>query len=134
MHYPVTIRSYGYSISKRRFVQPWAVLEKEWTLFILEEGSFRYKLGGQEGEMAPGEVLLGPPGVVLGRESLSLMNIHYLVFQPILPEGQALLEGITRNGRYRFPVTDRARLLSTLRLIKPCSDRQEEKALAAATH
>lgn len=134
MHYPVTMRSYGYSINKRRFVQPWAVLEKEWTLFILEEGSFRYKLGGQEGEMVPGIVLLGPPGVVLERESLSLMNIHYLVFQPSNSEGQALLDGITRNGRYRFSVTDRARLLSTLRLIKPSSDRQEEKAQAAATH
>ncbi|WP_181592622.1 helix-turn-helix domain-containing protein [Paenibacillus sp. YN15] len=134
MHYPVSIRSYGYSINKRRFVQPQAVLEEDWTLLILEEGSFRYSLGGQEGEAGPGEVLLGPPGVALAREALTAMNIHYLVFRPSRPEGQTLLERITRGGTYRFPVADRSRLLSSLRLIKPCSDRREEAALAAATH
>ncbi|MDF2938036.1 MAG: hypothetical protein K0Q90_3409 [Paenibacillaceae bacterium] len=134
MHYPIAIRSYGYSINKRRFVQPWAALEENWTMFILEEGSFRYNLDGQVGDLSPGEVLLGPPGLVLAREVLTPMNIHYLVFHPSRPEGEALLERITSGGRCRFHVGDKARLLSSLRLIKPSSDRQEERALAVATH
>lgn len=135
MDYPVRIRSYGYSKNKRSFVQSSALLERDWTMFILEEGAFRYSIGGAvTGKTVPGEVLLGPPDIVLEREALAPMNIHYIVFYPHQPAGQTLLERLTLDGVYKFAVSDRARLLSSLRLVKPSSDRYEEAALASANH
>lgn len=135
MEYPLSIRSYGYSLNKQHFVLRAGCHEAEWVLFALEEGSFRFALDGVEDTLGPGEVLLGPPGMELYREALSPMNIHYMVFFIERDrEEPPLLERVRAEKAFKLQVQDKSRLFSSLRLMKPASDHHDRESMRKSAH
>ncbi|MDF2924434.1 MAG: hypothetical protein K0R57_3348 [Paenibacillaceae bacterium] len=135
MEYPLRIVSYGYSEHKSQFVYPSGVHERAWVMFVLEEGSFRFSIDGVEAVAAPGDVVLGPPGKVLFREAISVMNIHYMIFSPSAGEGAGgMLDWVRTKRNFKLAISDKPRLFSSLQLMKPSSDRQDQAHMLVGTH
>lgn len=52
----------------------------EWVLFLVEAGSFRYRIGKYAGVAGAGDLVLCPPNCVFEREVISTVTFHFLQF------------------------------------------------------
>jgi len=52
----------------------------EWVLFLVETGSFRYRIGEYEGIAGAGDLVLCPPNHRFEREAISAVTFHFLRF------------------------------------------------------
>ena len=72
--------AYAYWKRKAQFL-----LEKDvykyWTLFAVEEGSFRYQIQDHSGEAEFGEVVVCPPGIEFARWTISPLTFHFVQFE-----------------------------------------------------
>ncbi|WP_027092894.1 AraC family transcriptional regulator [Cohnella thermotolerans] len=55
-------------------------LYDQWVAFGVEEGSFHYRIGEQEGIGQFGQLILCPPGTPFIRETLSPLSFHFVQF------------------------------------------------------
>jgi len=72
--------SYTYWLRKEAFLLAEDTYE-EWVLFVLEEGSFRYRIGEQaEGRAEPGDIIVCPPRHAFARETIGPVTFHFISF------------------------------------------------------
>lgn len=100
--------SHVYWLRKESFLLASDIYE-EWVLFVLEEGSFRYRIGErEEGRAEPGDVIVCPPRHAFARETIVPVDFHFISFASDSPV--ALPAGKVRLSRQARLADDCARL------------------------
>ncbi|WP_164821287.1 AraC family transcriptional regulator [Paenibacillus koleovorans] len=104
---------YMYWVEKEQFL-----LEQDtsrfWTMCAVESGSFRYRIGEQEGEAGFGDVVVCPPETPFNRWTISPLTFHYMIFMWEEEPGREEVAG--RVGK--LSIQDLERLASTYRYLR----------------
>jgi AraC family transcriptional regulator len=91
-----------------------------WVVFAVEEGRFRYQIGGDIGEAAFGDWVVCPPETSFRREVLQPLSFHFLWLEWIvLPE--TLPSG-------KISIQDTERLISSYRYLRKLSELEAAQA------
>lgn len=90
---------------------------ESWTIFAVEEGKFRYRIGDQTGVAGAGELVVCPPGVGFGREVIEPLSFHFFHFNwsEAFEQHEAGMSDFIRGCKVE--VEDTHRLWSTFRLL-----------------
>ncbi|MHA7966183.1 helix-turn-helix domain-containing protein [Paenibacillus sp. CAU 1782] len=124
MHLPVPQwLSYVHWQRKEHFLLAEDTYE-DWVMFIIEEGSFSFRIGLHEGVGEPGDVIICPPHHRFCRETLSPLSFHFVVFG---------LEGLNVNAGMELPhiPTGHIKLVKGRQRLE---DNQIKLAQAASLH
>ncbi|MBB6635465.1 AraC family transcriptional regulator [Cohnella thailandensis] len=135
------LESHVYWHRKERFALD-RDLHAFWTMFAVETGRFRYKVGRFEGEAGSGELVLCPPGTWFYRETVTPLSFHYLAFRIGQADGAdsaALEEGTDAEATReewmgKFAPADRERLASTFRYLRSLEAATEPRSMRLKQH
>ncbi|MEF3310900.1 AraC family transcriptional regulator [Paenibacillus sp. GYB004] len=87
-------------------------------MIAVEEGSFRYRIGGSQGEGRPGDIVLCPPHFEFHREMLtplSFFYIHFFYREQESGEEEGLIRLLDHLFGYRFTTPEQDRLYNNYR-------------------
>jgi AraC family transcriptional regulator len=83
---------YQYHVRRAQFIQ-YESVQKEWLVFAVEDGSFYYEIGNQQGNASFGDLIFCPPDVAFRRVVISPVTLFVLRMswendsgQPFSPE------------------------------------------------
>ncbi|RKN85244.1 AraC family transcriptional regulator [Paenibacillus ginsengarvi] len=94
-----------------------------YTLFAVEDGSFRYEIGSHQGEAKFGDLVLCPPGVAFKRKTIQPLSFHYVTFVWVISQPAE----VTTFPEGKITIADTARLTSTYRYMRHCINRRDSK-------
>ncbi|MBM7566012.1 helix-turn-helix transcriptional regulator [Paenibacillus sacheonensis] len=135
MEYPLHVGFYHYSVNKPRFVLPTGRDDDHWLLFALTHGHFRYRIAGIEGTAVPGDVIVCPPGIDVGREALAPLTLHYAGVRLTSEEAALLQPRMSGSGDpFRHAIRDTARHYANLRRIAAVSDKRDGRSALRLCH
>ncbi|WP_139997354.1 helix-turn-helix domain-containing protein [Paenibacillus paridis] len=98
-----------------------------WALFIVEDGSFDYRMGGQSGRAVKDDMVLCPPDLTFYRKT-SLLSFHLLGFQWLSDSDTSF----TSSHAADFPPTRKLRLMNNRRFHSILSQLREARYLNPA--
>lgn len=98
-----------------------------WVLFAVEEGSFTYKIGSQEGPASFGDLVFCPPGVAFRREVLQPLSFHVILLQWDTDDGEGLPAG-------KVTVHDLHRLTSSYTYLRKWAEFGSDASAALRHH
>ncbi len=135
------LESHVYWHRKERFALD-RDLYGSWTMFAVETGRFRYKIGRSEGEAGPGELVLCPPGTWFHRETMSPLSFHFFKFrtgreEEAAPETGEAKEEAEKRGEDRagkFSPADKERLASTYRYLRKLAAESDATGVRLKQH
>jgi AraC-like DNA-binding protein len=114
--YTPSITRYHYFLNKPQFELP-VNKQKEWTVFIMEQGECSYRIGESGGMAGPGSFLLCPPHVFFHRSTIHPLTFHFLVFNWLNQSGEPLPPSLYPQET-KWTVSNTSRLHSTLALMR----------------
>ncbi|MGO4495903.1 helix-turn-helix domain-containing protein [Paenibacillus sp. 2RAB27] len=91
-----------------------------WTIFAVEEGSFFYEIGEEQGEARFGDFVLCPPRAVFRRKTLEPLSFHFIQFI-----GEAQIEHDPK-WQGKLSLLDLPRLTSSFRYLRTLQGWDEE--------
>ncbi|OMF17503.1 hypothetical protein BK131_05935 [Paenibacillus amylolyticus] len=100
-----------------------------WVVFAVEEGVFRYEIGGQTGEAGFADLVLCPPHVPFCRETITPLTFHYMQFSCDAAEDECLLPPIGKSQ-----INDTKRLASTYAYLRQASEENDAVTTGWKTH
>lgn len=112
---PEVIR-YHYFLNKPEFELP-VNKQKEWTVFIIEQGECAYRIGESEGAAGHGALLLCPPHIPFHRFTPRPITLHFLVFNWLNRSGEPLPARLYPQDA-KWVARNASRLQSTLALLR----------------
>ncbi|WP_181151181.1 helix-turn-helix domain-containing protein [Paenibacillus sp. PCH8] len=92
-----------------------------WVMFAVEEGVFRYEIGGHTGEAGFAELVLCPPHVPFRREMVTPLTFHYIQFSCSPAEVADYLPLMGKSH-----INDTKRLASTYAYLRQASEDHDE--------
>ncbi|MBD2848605.1 helix-turn-helix transcriptional regulator [Paenibacillus sp. IB182496] len=136
MEYPIQEAFYHYDEHKAAFVKPVGCDPARWTMLVLEQGSFAYRIGSEAGTVSAGQALACPPGSELERRALAPMTVHYLGFVLFghAASPHARLADWVSAGHHLLTPVDRMRCHSTLRHLSRTLGKHDPDAQLLRTH
>lgn len=114
--YAPKISRYHYFLNKPQFEMP-VNKQKEWTIFIIEQGECAYRIGESQGMAGPGSFLLCPPHESFHRSAEHAITFHFLVFDWLNQSGEHLPPRLYPKET-KWLVRNTSRLHSTLALMR----------------
>ncbi|WP_339169692.1 helix-turn-helix domain-containing protein [Paenibacillus sp. FSL R5-0341] len=100
-----------------------------WVVFAVEEGVFRYDIGGQTGEAGFADLVLCPPHVPFRRVTITPLTFHYMQFSYDAAEDECLLPSIGKSQ-----INDTKRLNSTYAYLRQASEDNDAVTTGWKTH
>lgn len=110
--FEIKLEQYVYWEEKKQFLLE-VDTDIQWISYLVEKGSFEYKIGGKQGVAHSGEIILCPPYTKFYREIRESLTFHFFRFS-IEEEQQHLLTQFTEP----ILVVDRQRTLSNANILK----------------
>jgi AraC family transcriptional regulator len=104
-----------------------------WVIFAVEEGSFTYKIGPQEGTASFGDLVFCPPGATFRREVIHPLSFHVILLRWVNEENGTLLmeDGIPVG---KVTVHDLHRLTSTYTYLRKWAEFSSDSSTALRHH
>ncbi|MCG7379829.1 helix-turn-helix transcriptional regulator [Paenibacillus sp. ACRSA] len=100
-----------------------------WVVFAVEEGVFRYEIGGQTGEAGFADLVLCPPRVLFRRETVTPLTFHYIQFRSNSLEDENLLPPVGKSL-----INDTKRLASTYAYLRQATEDNDGDSVKWKTH
>ncbi|GAA3402911.1 helix-turn-helix domain-containing protein [Paenibacillus hodogayensis] len=132
-------RSYTYWESKREFALP-VDTYPTWCLFAVEQGSFAYRIGEEQGIADSGSLVLCPPSVAFGRRMITEDLTFHFVLLTLLSEAWRAADWKNVNKEtgpplpVRFEPENRQRLFDTFGQWRRCGSLALPDRLSFITH
>lgn len=79
LNFKIKTHFYDVHINKKQFINK-EDISKRWVMFIIEEGSFYYKVDNESGIANTGDIVFCPPNTLFQREVISPLLMHYCSF------------------------------------------------------
>lgn len=121
--------SHVYWKRKEQFEYPQDVY-REWVLFAVTEGRFRYRIGNAGGTASFGDLVFCPPGTAFHREAVEPVSFHFYRFRWERQFASDSDETGSPRPAGAHPVQDRKRLASAYGFLERLTVRDEEQRLA----
>lgn len=98
-----------------------------WIMIVIEGGSFRYKIGKNQGIAQKGDLVLCPPGTVFKREMLQPLSFLILTFTWHTLSGEEVVDetGLIPNPAGKCMIRDKQRFASTVQYLKILKRRKD---------
>jgi AraC family transcriptional regulator len=107
-----------------------------WVMFVVEKGTFRYRIDDEDNLASRGEIVICPPYTDFHREMMTqTLTFHFIRFDWMEQDRIFLLRTfLMGNSKQVFKPHDYERLLSTCRHLRQAFEREGETSSFASNH